>query len=336
LARHGRDPILVVAAFVVFDPFEIGTVLSENFSELVDDPVPGTLAVLALWSLAAVHAKRLRDRDHSAWWLLAPAFLLAFCALLAAGEPPRLLLAAGALITLIPTVWLIAEAGFHPGSEAENRFGPVPVSKFPAAKPHVPTGGEVATAAIKGILWSPFGLIIVLPLQLIMLLLAPFRGRHAFFGFHGRIGRKNYWQLGLIALFIALFPDVCAVWIAAYFAGRTTDEMEGSPMIRSVHLLFIGLGIWAFAALSGKRLHDRNRRAWWMLGFIPLFATPVIELWAPGPTLEAIFEVILLISLPFVLWFWVELGFLKGTQGPNRFGPNPIAPPPPVPQGATA
>jgi uncharacterized membrane protein YhaH (DUF805 family) len=25
------------------------------------------------------------------------------------------------------------------------------------------------------------------------------------------------------------------------------------------------------------------------------------------------------------LWFFVELGFFRGTRGPNRFGPDPLA-----------
>jgi uncharacterized membrane protein YhaH (DUF805 family) len=26
-----------------------------------------------------------------------------------------------------------------------------------------------------------------------------------------------------------------------------------------------------------------------------------------------------------MLWLFVEIGFLKGTQGPNRYGPDPLA-----------
>jgi uncharacterized membrane protein YhaH (DUF805 family) len=26
-----------------------------------------------------------------------------------------------------------------------------------------------------------------------------------------------------------------------------------------------------------------------------------------------------------VIWFLIEVGFLKGTQGPNRFGPDPLS-----------
>lgn len=328
-------PIFAVVLFIVFDPFEIGTALSGNFSALTDDPVPGTLALLALWCLAAVHAKRLHDRDRSAWWLLAPLFLLAFCALLARGEPPRYLLAAGALITLVPTIWLIAEAGFRPGSEGENRFGPVPVSKFPAAKPHKVTGGEMATAAIKGILWSPLGILVILPLQLIRLLLLPVRQRHVFFGVDGRIKRARFWGLTAAAFLLALVFDTLPIYAAASLSGRTYDQLELSPALKPFHLLITALAAWSLAAIGTKRLHDRNHSGWWMVVFSPFLGVVLVTLLGPNPTMESILDVLLLPTLLLAAWVILQLGFLKGTAGPNRFGPDPIAPPQSVSQSAT-
>ena len=31
-----------------------------------------------------------------------------------------------------------------------------------------------------------------------------------------------------------------------------------------------------------------------------------------------------LAALAISLWLFVQIGFLKGTQGPNRFGPDPL------------
>ena len=60
-------------------------------------------------------------------------------------------------------------------------------------------------------------------------------------------------------------------------------------------------GIFALLALIPsvivyiKRFHDRDKSGWWVLiGLIPII----------GP-----------------IWLLVECGFLKGTPGPNRFGP---------------
>ena len=35
---------------------------------------------------------------------------------------------------------------------------------------------------------------------------------------------------------------------------------------------------------------------------------------------------ILLAAMAIGIWLTIELGFLKGTQGPNRFAPDPLAP----------
>ena len=60
-------------------------------------------------------------------------------------------------------------------------------------------------------------------------------------------------------------------------------------------------GIFALVALIPsiivyiKRFHDRDKSGWWVL--------------------------IALIPIIGALWILIELGFLKGTPGPNRFGP---------------
>ena len=52
-----------------------------------------------------------------------------------------------------------------------------------------------------------------------------------------------------------------------------------------------------------KRWHDRDKSGWWCL----IALVPVIG----------------------GLWFLIECGFLQGSSGPNRFGADPLAPPPP-------
>lgn len=58
--------------------------------------------------------------------------------------------------------------------------------------------------------------------------------------------------------------------------------------------------IWPSFSVSAKRWHDRDKSAWWML----IFLVPVLG----------------------ALWTLVECGFLRGTDGPNRFGDRPLAP----------
>jgi uncharacterized membrane protein YhaH (DUF805 family) len=84
------------------------------------------------------------------------------------------------------------------------------------------------------------------------------------------------------------------------------------------------VGIWFLAATTIKRLHDRNKRGWWAVLF--LIAPPLLSRlwdWLDNPTLA-----LLVSALAFGLSVWglVELYCRKGTRGPNRFGPDPLAP----------
>jgi len=38
-------------------------------------------------------------------------------------------------------------------------------------------------------------------------------------------------------------------------------------------------------------------------------------------------QVLSLVSMGFNLWLLVQCGFLRGTQGPNRWGPDPLGAP---------
>ena len=60
---------------------------------------------------------------------------------------------------------------------------------------------------------------------------------------------------------------------------------------------FAPLLMWAGYALNAKRWHDRDKSGWWSL----------------------------IVLVPYIgaLWALVELGFLAGTSGPNRYGPQP-------------
>ena len=51
-------------------------------------------------------------------------------------------------------------------------------------------------------------------------------------------------------------------------------------------------------AVAIKRYHDRDKSGWWIL----ILFVPIIGL----------------------IWYVVELGFLRGTPGPNRYGPDPL------------
>jgi uncharacterized membrane protein YhaH (DUF805 family) len=76
-----------------------------------------------------------------------------------------------------------------------------------------------------------------------------------------------------------------------------------------------------------RRMHDRNRSGWWALLFtvapLSLFglADTLVEMQAPAASLAGL--ALLLPAMGLDLWALLEFGFLRGTRGPNRFGPEP-------------
>ena len=135
------------------------------------------------------------------------------------------------------------------------------------------------------------------------------------YGYDGRIDRL-YCFLGFLA-FVA---------IIGFFSGIAEDATVGTGDIgRYVAFVFIvGTGIWMHSAVTIKRLHDRDKSAWWYLlyGIAPFgFFLLAIYLWT-ARVLEAA-SILFVLSFVGLIWAIIELGFLRGTAGPNRYGPAP-------------
>jgi len=133
--------------------------------------------------------------------------------------------------------------------------------------------------------------------------------------FSGRSRRMEYW------MFI-LFTTVVSIVLAgpAYFSivsAAVTDPMavDADPFAGLGIVGMGGLGLFGLfmlailipsIAVAVRRLHDRDMSGWWYLGFIVLGAIPFIGFIA---------------SIAFIV-----ILALPGTQGPNRFGPDPLDP----------
>lgn len=141
------------------------------------------------------------------------------------------------------------------------------------------------------------------------------------FGFSGRITRSQFW-LGQLALAVVI-AGIFLIW-GIGFAGSLGADFQGlsqQEQNAAILSLFSGLAIagivavvlacWICAALCVKRLHDRGKGGWsTLLYIVPSF----INLIAP-------LEISLFVSTAVTVWCFVELGFLKGDDGANRFGP---------------
>ncbi|HKU71128.1 MAG TPA: DUF805 domain-containing protein [Burkholderiales bacterium] len=105
------------------------------------------------------------------------------------------------------------------------------------------------------------------------------------FSFRGRINRKPYWKC-LCGVF---FADM----ILSILMYPFDEFVQGAAQFG-----FMAGALWPLLALQTKRWHDRDKSAWWLLvNFIPYIG---------------------------ILWVIIECGVLRGTEGANRFGPDPL------------
>jgi len=181
---------------------------------------------------------------------------------------------------------------------------------------------------------------------------------HYLFSFRGRINRAKQWAALLVALAhyillgVALSFTIGGGPIVDLLDGKTTlAAIAATPQAHAFAALFLALellGLYIGLAIATKRLHDRNKSAWWLLVFIALPLVLQIPAIMAMPTmfahLAALMHAIqahappppMPLETPLVtisrgaatiigLWAFVELYILKGTEGDNRFGPDPLA-----------
>jgi len=149
-----------------------------------------------------------------------------------------------------------------------------------------------------------------------------------FFGnFDGRISRKKFW-LASIAVFV--IQGVIAV-IAAVAAEEMANEAAGDLAMDIVLFIFL----YPQFVISVKRGHDRNISTWVILVayiLLALFDALRFAGWLRTHPNQNTLSAANLISFAFILIVGVislaliiELGFRRGTPGPNRYGPDPLA-----------
>ncbi|MGO8036635.1 DUF805 domain-containing protein [Rhizobium leguminosarum] len=123
--------------------------------------------------------------------------------------------------------------------------------------------------------------------------------------FSGRASRSEYWWSYLF-YFLAMIAFV--VVVSGVLAASVAGSGSSSLMI-AVTVIggFVVLGTFLPAVgVQVRRFHDRNISGWWYLALFIVSMIPYIGIIA-GIT-------ILVISM------------LPGTEGPNKFGPDPLRP----------
>ena len=120
------------------------------------------------------------------------------------------------------------------------------------------------------------------------------------FSFEGRISRSTWWMKYFLPVMgITIGLSILDMILGTTWTIAPADPYTGMPeqSMGILSLIWGLVGIWIFFAAGAKRIHDRNRSGWFQL----IWFIPVVN-----------------------LWVWIETWFLRGTVGPNRFGPDPV------------
>ena len=116
---------------------------------------------------------------------------------------------------------------------------------------------------------------------------------YVWFSFEGRINRSTYW--------LWYFVPALVLMVALSFLDPMLGTVYMTAMGDPIGIMSTVLGIamiWPGLAAGAKRCHDRNRSGWYQL----IYLIPILG----------------------AIWMFIYLGFLKGTEGENRFGPDPL------------
>jgi uncharacterized membrane protein YhaH (DUF805 family) len=136
--------------------------------------------------------------------------------------------------------------------------------------------------------------------------------KYLFTSLEGRINRRPFWLALLVLLLVGFALQFGAIVIASETAG----------LILSLLILYPGY------ALNVKRFHDRNRPAWILAVFYALLVVIILMqlagLDSVGAEPTVMFMVAVAVFLIGTIWLTIELGFLRGTAGPNDYGPDPL------------
>jgi uncharacterized membrane protein YhaH (DUF805 family) len=108
-----------------------------------------------------------------------------------------------------------------------------------------------------------------------------------YFSAQGRVNRKQWWLKLILPVFV-----ISIILAIIDMAIGTYDPQDGVGLLSGIFAL---LAIIPAIMVYIKRFHDRDKSGWWVL--------------------------IVLVPIIGAIWILIELGFLAGTPGPNRFGP---------------
>jgi uncharacterized membrane protein YhaH (DUF805 family) len=144
-----------------------------------------------------------------------------------------------------------------------------------------------------------------------------------FLSFQGRICRQSWW-LGFVILVAVTVP-----------VSLMLDPEAFAPSAGEIKPPSLALTIWSLmtclptAAITIKRLNDRDWPSWigclLVVAFIVLIIANYFGLLLDPDRMTPPESFVFGSLMLFFLWTLVDNGFFKGSDGPNRYGPDPLA-----------
>lgn len=155
------------------------------------------------------------------------------------------------------------------------------------------------------------------------------------FSFKGRIRRLHWWvaslAAGAIASIVTAILEAVARASGHAMVNLETDQFEPTGILGLLVAAVALANMWVAFALSVKRLHDRDRTGWWLVWQLLIIVLAVILIIVAiavakehGALWYALAGASGLAAFAISVWLFVQIGFLRGTQGPNRFGQDPL------------
>lgn len=130
------------------------------------------------------------------------------------------------------------------------------------------------------------------------------------FSINGRLDRGRFWRAVLVSICAWILVFLVVAAIAFIFGAQRAVLNAGILPL----LVSIPIGI--------RRLHDRDKSGRWLAVF---YGLPLLFGYIADTTDIGVEFLLSLASTAIAVWAFIELGCLRGTDGSNRFGPDPLA-----------
>lgn len=130
--------------------------------------------------------------------------------------------------------------------------------------------------------------------------------REKYITFSGRASRSEFWWFMLFYWLVLVGVSFLVFGVFGALGGPGNGGFGGPGVFLVLFGIVFLVLFLPLLSVTVRRLHDRDMSGWWYLGVLILGQVPYLGV---------------LISIGFLV-----LMALKGTDGPNRFGPDPLKP----------